>query len=345
MIEADSQQVLSREDLSNVEQGREAVDPVASEARSGLLSSPRTLAPWLFYDEVGSQLFDRITALPEYYLTRTERGIFTANAGDIVAAAANGERLTIVELGAGTAAKTGLLLRACVSLQGQVLYEPIDVSPSALDEARRTLERDLPGVTVRPQVANYITDRLRITRQPHSRLLALYIGSSIGNFSPEQARDVLRNLRQQLRPGDSLLLGTDLVPGRGKSVDDLQRAYDDAAGVTAEFNRNVLRRLNRNLGADFDVECFAHRAVWNAEASRMEMHLVARGEQTVVIPRNSAGTELRLMFFDGETIHTENSYKFSASSISALMGDTGFTPARTWQDVDGRFAVTLATAV
>lgn len=345
MIETDSQQVISVEDVKEAGPGREVLDAVAAEARAGFLSEPRTLSPWMFYDEAGSQLFDAITELPEYYLTRTERDIFAANAEQIMATAADGRRLTVVELGAGTAAKTGLLLRACVSLQGRVMYQPIDVSPSALEEARRTLERDLPGVTVRPQVANYITDPVVITREPESHVLALYIGSSIGNFSPEQAVEILRNLRQQLAPGDGLLLGTDLAPGPGKPVSDLVRAYEDAAGVTAAFNRNVLVRLNRELGANFELDCFAHSAVWNAEASRIEMHLVARGEQTVLVPANSAGPALRLRFGDGETIHTENSYKFTASSIDALVRKSGFSPARTWQDAGQLFAVTLVKAI
>ena len=345
MIEAESRQVLSSEDISDAGPGGEVLDAVAAEARAGLLSEPRTLSPWLFYDEVGSRLFDAITELPEYYLTRTERGIFAANAGEIVSAAARGLRLTVVELGAGTAVKTGLLLRACASVQGRVLYQPIDVSPSALEEARRTIERDVPGVTVRPRVANYITDDLGIARASESRVLALYIGSSIGNFSPEQGAEILGKLRRQMAPGDGLLLGTDLAPGPGKSVGDLLRAYDDAAGVTAAFNRNILARLNRELGADFELNCFEHRAVWNPEASRIEMHLVARGEQTVMVPGNSAGPELRLRFGDGETINTENSYKFDTGSIAGLLRRSGFDVTRSWHDANELFAVTLATAV
>lgn len=345
MIQAHSRQVLSRQDVKGAGPGREVLDAVAAEARAGLLSEPRMLSPWMFYDEAGSRLFDAITALPEYYLTRTERGIFAANAVEIVSAAAGGRRLTMVELGAGTAAKTGLLLQACVSLQGRVVYQPIDISPSALEEARRTLERDLPGVTVRPQVANYISEALVITREPESRVLVLYIGSSIGNFSPEQGTEILGNLRRQLLPGDGLLLGTDLGPGPGKSVDNLLRAYDDAAGVTAAFNRNILVRLNRELEANFELDCFEHRAVWNAKESRIEMHLVARGEQTVVIPENFAGPELRLRFADGETIHTENSYKFDSSSIEVLLRNSGFVVSRILHDADELFAVTLAMAV
>ncbi len=310
-----------------------------------MLAQPRTLSPWLFYDEAGSSLFEAITSLPEYYLTRAERSIFATHGKEIIATAAAGVPLAVVELGAGTATKTGLLLRAALELQDRVLYQPIDVSRSALDEARETIERDLPGVSVDPRVANYITEPLRLPRSPGTRTLALYIGSSIGNFSPQQGREILQSLRRELSPDDSLLLGTDLAPESGKSVEELVAAYDDAAGVTAAFNRNILTRLNRDLGSDFDPACFAHRALWNAAESRVEMHLVSLGEQTVRVPANSAGPALTLYFGKEETIHTESSYKFTHASIAALVGDAGFASARTWLDRAGWFAVTLATAL
>ncbi len=189
----------------------ESIDPVALAAVEGLSAATKTLPPWLFYDERGSVLFEQITELPEYYLTRTERGILEANADRILARV--GDAVTIVELGAGTATKTGILLRAASGRQGEVLYQPIDVSPTALEEARDNIERDFAGVTVRAQVANYITEAIRVERVGAQRVLALYIGSSIGNFSPAEARGILRNLRGELLPGDFLLLGTDLAPG------------------------------------------------------------------------------------------------------------------------------------
>ena len=320
------------------------VDAVAAEARAGLLSTPRTLAPWLFYDERGSDLFEQITALPEYYPTRTERSIFAANAPEILRVAAAGHPLTLLELGAGTATKTGILLRAAVQQQGSVLYQPVDVSPTALDEAVLNLQANIPGVTVRPQVANYTVEALTFNRPPGSRVLALYIGSSIGNFSPAEAVDVLRNLRVQLQPGDALLLGTDLAPGPHKPVPTLIAAYDDAAGVTAAFNRNILSRLNRDLGANFNPSCFAHRARWNADQSRIEMHLEALAPQAVRIPANAAGSGLSFILAQGETIHTENSYKFAPASIAALLSRTGFHVTDAWYDPQALFAVTLATA-
>ena len=326
-------------------QQQTVLDAVASEVRAGLLSSPRTLSPWLFYDEAGSHLFEQITALPEYYPTRTERSIFAERADDILSAAAGDCPLTFVELGAGTASKTGILLQAAVRRQGSVLYQPVDVSQTCLDEARDNLETTIPGVVVQPQLANYTSDTLSLARPHGTRTLALYIGSSIGNFAPAEARQILRNLRSDLRSTDTLLLGTDLAPGPFKDVPTLVAAYDDAAGVTSSFNRNILHRLNRDLGANFDVSRFAHRALWNQRDSRIEMHLESLENQRVTIPPNSAGPALQIRFNAGETIHTENSHKFSAASAAALLASAGFEVTHRWTDPQQRFAVSLAVAV
>ena len=323
-------------------------NPVADEVRRGLTSAPKSLAPWLFYDEAGSRLFERITALPEYYPTRIERDLFHAHANEIFTLL--GPNLTIAELGAGTASKTGILLRALIRRQPHVLYQPIDISPTALDEARAQLELTIPGLTVRPRTANYVTETVRIERPLHTRILALYIGSSIGNFSPAEALQILTRLRSELQPGDALLLGTDLAPcladlSPSKSISTLLAAYNDAAGVTAAFNRNILTRLNRELGANFRPEKFAHRALWNHTHSRIEMHLQSLESQRVTIPANPAGYQLSLHFSVSETIHTENSYKFTPASISALLTDSHFTRTRTFTDPANLFAVTLATAI
>jgi dimethylhistidine N-methyltransferase len=310
-------------------------------ALEGLTGTPKTLPPWLFYDEAGSALFERITELPEYYLTRTERAILADHAEAILAEAAGPARLTLVELGAGTATKTGLLLAAAVRRQRNVIYQPVDVSDSALEIARASIEADLPGVTVRPQIANYTVEPLALERPPASRTLALSIGSSIGNFAPEEAVGLLANLRTQLLPGDSLLLGVDLGPGSGKDEATLLAAYDDDAGVTAAFNRNILIRLNRELGTDFQPEAFAHRAFWNPAAGRVEMHLEATSVQRVRLPGPDGGS-VSLLFAVGETIHTENSYKFTPASLDNLLRSAGFTPMRIWNDAKHRFAVTLA---
>ena len=323
---------------TQVEVARETVvDVVGQVVRDGLAASPKTLPAWLFYDERGSQLFEEITALPEYYLTRTERGILETYSPSLPAHFIG--KVTVAELGAGTAAKTGVLLREFVAFHDAVLYQPIDISPSALDEAATSLAETIPGVRVESQVANYITETYTIRRPRDHKILALYIGSSIGNFAPEEATGILRNLRSHLAAGDSLLLGVDLAPGEKKPVEMLLAAYDDAAGVTAAFNRNVLVRLNRELGADFAADRFAHRARWNAEASRMEMHLESLADQTVRI-----GDET-FAFTEGETIHTENSYKFTREALVTLLRDSGFAIDQTMHDPEERFAVVLAAAV
>jgi dimethylhistidine N-methyltransferase len=310
-----------------------SLSPVARAALRGLTAEQKTLPAWLFYDAIGSALFERITELPEYYLTRTERAIFAAHADEIIDSAAGGEHLCIAELGAGSAAKTGLLLQAAVRAQGCVAYRPVDVSPTALDIAKQHLELVVPGVVVEPQVADYTREAIHFGAIA-ARRLVLYIGSSIGNFAPEDAVRVLRTVRDQLQPGDMLLLGTDMV----KDERTLLAAYDDAAGVTAEFNRNILHRLNRELGADFDVARFAHRAVWNGAESRMEMHLVSEGPQRVTL-----GDQV-LRFTAGETIHTENSYKFTQKSIAWLLKQSGFALGQQWMDEREWFAVNLAVA-
>jgi L-histidine Nalpha-methyltransferase len=310
---------------------------MAAVVTEGLLSQPKWLPSWLFYDAAGSRLFDQITELPEYYLTRTERGILTERAGEIIAAAAGNDALHIVELGAGSCDKTRILLRAAVDRQDTVLYEPVDVSATALAEAEQRIENEISGALVCPRVEDYTHE---FTLDPplfgHRRLV-LYIGSSIGNFEPRDAAALLGNVRSALVPGDSILLGVDLVKDEGTLVD----AYDDAAGVTAEFNRNILRRLNREFGANFDPDAFAHRAVWNSTHSRMEMHLESRIPQAVRIP----SLDLNLCFRCGETIHTENSYKYRPGQAEALLESAGFKREHLWTDERGWFAVLLARAV
>jgi L-histidine N-alpha-methyltransferase len=329
-------------------------EAVLNEALSGLTATPKTLSPWLFYDERGSDLFEQITDLPEYYLTRTERALFATHADDILrefltpGAPANQafrtpDLFTIAELGAGSATKTGLLLQAATRLQPEILYQPIDVSASAL-EAAENLAATIPGLSVHAQVANYVTDPYTLQHPAssdgdlatRSRVLALYIGSSIGNFSPEEAHAILRRLRSHLQPGDALLLGADLAPSAHKPIATILAAYDDAAGITAAFNLNVLTRLNRDLDADFNLDAFVHRARWNANDSRIEMHLESLYPQTVHI----AGQ--RIPFAQFETIHTENSHKFTDEALTTLLTRSGFTPTSTFHDPTRSFALTLA---
>jgi dimethylhistidine N-methyltransferase len=313
-------------------------ETVLREALHGLDVPPgtqKTLPPWLFYDERGTDLFQQITRLPEYYLTRAERSILAACSGEIIGSI--GSPVTVVELGSGTAEKTGLLLAAALRRQAEVLYQPIDVSPSALEEAAASLPSAVPGVRVQPQVANYITEDYRIERPEGCCVLALYIGSSIGNFSLSEARSILRKLRDHLSTsGDALLLGVDLAPSCDKTVDLLLGAYDDPAGITAQFNKNILARLNRELGADFDLNNFVHRVRWNAAESRIEMHLESLDDQTVTIDGH------RIVFAASETIHTENSYKFTERSLRALLNDSGFGSPQWFHDPQHYFAVALA---
>jgi len=312
-------------------------DRIASSVYEGLLSNPKWLPSWLFYDSAGSRLFDEITRVPEYYVTRTERAILTAHVAEIVNRAASGRALRVIELGAGSADKTRLLLNAAVERQDTVFYEPVDVSASALVEAQMRIEDEISGVLVCPRVQDYTHDLELDATLPTERRLVLYIGSSIGNFEPGESLMLLERVRAALEPGDCLLLGVDLV--KDESV--LHAAYDDEAGVTAAFNRNVLIRLNRELDADFDPQKFAHRALWNSADSRMEMHLVSGTKQTVWLP----AIDLRVNFEAGESIHTENSYKYRPGGAEALLEKAGFATEATWTDENGWFAVCLARAV
>jgi L-histidine N-alpha-methyltransferase len=316
--------------------------PLGAEVLRGLTARPKTLSPWIFYDARGSELFEQITALPEYYLTRTERAIFREHAPEILAAAAGNRRVSLIELGAGTATKTGLLLQAALRRQQGVAYCALDVSASALEEARAGITAQFPGVTVETRVADYTEDLAAIQpgNNPASSRLVLYIGSSIGNFDPVDATALLRRVRQRLAPGDHILLGADHAPGNTKDAATLLRAYDDAAGVTAAFNRNALVRINRELHADFDLHAFRHAARWNPLQSRMEMHLESTRRQRVSI----SALGLELDFSPGETIHTENSYKFTPHSISALLAQGGFTVTHSWTDARRWFGVYLAAA-
>jgi L-histidine Nalpha-methyltransferase len=311
-----------------------AQTPVGAEVCRGLTASPKTLSPWLFYDEAGSQLFEEITRLPEYYLTRTERSIFARYADEILECAGY-RAVTMIELGAGTAAKTGLLLRAAVRRQGTVDYVPIDVSESSLSAAKEHIESDIPGVHVASRVGDYTkgVDEIPVAGQ---RRMVLYIGSSIGNFEPGDAVQVLGEVRRRLAPGDLLLLGVDHVKDRRTLVN----AYNDAAGVTASFNKNMLVRINRELGANFNPRLFRHRALWNAEHSRMEIYLESLVGQIVTVP----SLDLDVRFARGETIHTENSYKFTAQSIAAIVQRAGFRITQSWTDEQEWFGVYLGTA-
>jgi dimethylhistidine N-methyltransferase len=310
-------------------------EALTREVRRGLIARPRSLSPWMFYDAEGSRLFERITTLPEYYPTRIERAILSRHA-DAIIAAAHSDRsspLRLVELGAGTASKTCILLEAALRLSDDVAYVPVDVCSNALELACQNVACALPEVRIQPIVRNYVTHPLQL--EPFDgTTLALYIGTSIGNFSREEARLILRKLGIQLQTGDALLLGTDMV----KDEPTLLAAYDDSDGITAAFNLNILHRLNRELWANFDAARFRHRVLWNSVESRIEMHLESTQEQDVSIEH----ADLDLHFMPRETIHTENSYKFTDLGIRRLLKEVGFEIRGAWKDSRGWYTLTLA---
>jgi len=283
---------------------------------------------------LGSQLFDHITTLAEYYPARIERSLLDSYADAIMASLCSGSQpLRIVELGAGTASKTCTLLAAAVRKRTDVVYMPLDVSADALEIACRNVECAFPGVPVEPIVVNYVSCPPQLEEFDGSTLV-LYLGSSIGNFLPEESRLILRNLGSQLRSEDALLLGTDLVKDRWT----LLAAYDDDEGVTAKFNLNILNRLNRELGANFDSAGFRHCVRWNPVESRIEMHLESVRDQDVQI----ADADLVLHLRNTETIHTENCYKFTNAMLEALLLDSGFAIHHAWRDAGEWYALTLS---
>jgi L-histidine N-alpha-methyltransferase len=298
-----------------------------ADVRHGLTATPKTLPPKWFYDARGSELFERITELPEYYPTRAEREILLARGGEIAAAA--GAR-TLIELGSGSSEKTRHLIDA---LTGLDTYVPVDVSESALARAGRALAAERPGLAVHALVADF-TGRLELPRTPGPRLLA-FLGGTIGNLLPDERAAFLARLRALLSPGDALLLGTDLV----KDERVLVRAYDDAAGVTAAFDKNVLAVINRELGADFDPDAFDHVARWDAEREWIEMRLRSRRAQTVKI----RALDLAVDFAAGEELRTEVSAKFRREGVRAELAAAGLELRHWWTDAEERFALSLST--
>ncbi|MFI0721675.1 L-histidine N(alpha)-methyltransferase [Streptomyces sp. NPDC021224] len=300
-----------------------------ADVRKGLTDAPRTLPPKWFYDKRGSDLFEEITRLPEYYPTRAEQEILVRRAPEIAAIT---RAATLVELGSGSSRKTRLLLDALTAGGTLQRYAPLDVSSAALAEAGEAICRDYPGLTVSATVADF-EGGLPLSDEPGPRLLA-FLGSTIGNFDAAQRQAFYRTLAHSLTSDDVLLLGADLV----KDPKVLVRAYDDAQGVTAEFNKNVLHVLNRELGADFDPDAFEHVALWNADEERIEMRLRSRAAQSVKIP----GVDLGLSLAAGEEVRTELSCKFRRESLTEELHAGGFTVRQWWTDPDERFALLLA---
>jgi L-histidine N-alpha-methyltransferase len=301
------------------------------DVRRGLTATPKALPPKYFYDARGSALFEEITRLPEYYPTDAERSILRERAGDIADLT---KARTLVELGSGSSEKTQLLLRALQDEGSLETYVPVDVSAKALEQAVPALTEMHPGLAVHGIVADFERHLDKLPAEG-PRLIA-FLGGTIGNFEPEHRRSFLAALGAQMRAGDALLLGTDLV----KDEKRLVAAYDDSAGVTAEFNRNVLRVINRELGADFDPDAFEHVAVWDAAQEWIEMRLRSLRDQRVDVP----GLDLVVDFAAGEEMRTEISAKFREPKVAAEVTAAGLRLDAFWTDAPGDFALSLAGA-
>ena len=322
---------------------------MARDVRAGLLVRPKDLSPWpkYFYDAAGSELFEEITALPEYYQTRTERSILEEAAGGIVARTGCRE---LVELGSGSASKTRTLLDAMLHADGPsanpcgrpndlVRYAPLDVSARALRESAKNLLEEYPDLEVSGFVGDFehcLGRALGASHAPGGGRLVVFLGGTIGNFTPEKRRKFLGAVRAGLSPGDHLLIGVDLV----KDVETLEAAYNDEAGVTARFNKNLLKVLNERLRGEFDPLLFTHRAVYDAQEARIEMWLCSEVEQTVAL----ADLNLKVRFEPGEGMRTEISAKFTRPEVERMLGEAGYAPTGWYADKGELFALALGRA-
>jgi dimethylhistidine N-methyltransferase len=304
----------------------EGVSDLETDVLAGLAKSPKQIPPKYFYDAEGSRLFEAITELAEYYPTRAEVALLRQAAGEMASEIPQGAAL--VEFGSGASTKTRILLDAAPQVAA---YAPIDISASALDEAASAIRADYPGLVVAP-LRDDFTTALELPEAAHGRpVVGFFPGSTIGNFTPQEASRFLAAARRLLGEGAAFFVGIDLK----KDPATLVAAYDDALGVTAAFNKNLLARINRELDGDFDLDAFAHRAVWNDAEGRIEMHLVSLKDQRVRV----AGREFR--FAAGETLHTENSYKFTVEGFAGLAGEAGWRLQRAWISAQPAFAVVL----
>jgi L-histidine Nalpha-methyltransferase len=297
----------------------------------GLTSEPKSIPPKYFYDERGSQLFEQITETEEYYPTRTEAAILAAGGDEVLDEA--GAELTVVELGSGSSTKTRLLLDRLAVRQARVDYVPIDISPTVVTEFGEQLLQDYPSLHIRGLICDFQRGLGELKEPAAGRRLFLFLGSSMGNFTPAQAVALLGTIREAMGPRDSLLLGLDLK----KDPAVLHRAYNDAQGVTAAFNLNLLERINRELGGQFDPARFAHVSFYNAEQGRIEMHLESRVSQIVPVEAFTRGFTFRA----GERIHTENSYKFDRDGLEKLLRPAHLALRRQWLDAQQWFSLNL----
>lgn len=308
---------------------KETASSMAEEVIDGLERQQKRLPSKFFYDRHGSELFEQICKLEEYYLTRTELKIMRNHISDIVQML--GENIQLVELGSGSSLKTRLLLN---ELSDSDVYVPVDISGKFLKESAEKLKPDFPHVEIKPVVADY-TRSFDLPYSPtKKRTVAYFPGSTIGNFTKEKAADFLRQVSSLVWPDGALLIGFDLI----KNEEEMLAAYNDSKGITAAFNKNILKHINRKLEADFDPEQFEHQAFFNREKSRIEMHLVSLKDQIVHV----GGEEF--FFKKGESIHTENSHKYSLESFQEIAGPY-FSPVETWMDEGQKFCVQLLKRV
>ncbi len=314
---------------------RDPLAGLADDVRKGLTAHPKRFLPKYFYDELGSQLFEAICLLPEYYLTRAENEILQ-NYSDEIAAAVEGKK-TLVEMGSGSASKTRLVIEALLREQNELLFMPVDISATALESSSRILLQSYPRLRIEAYAADYFAGLAELGKKQRDRTLALFLGSNISNFDPEEAIRFLKAMRSVLEKGDALLLGADLK----KERHILEAAYNDALGVTSAFNLNVLARINRELGGNFELRAFRHHAFYNEALGRIEIYIESLLNQRVRI----AKLDLDVEFSVGELIHTENSHKYDQAGIEQLAATCGFERTRTWLDSQERFSSNLLIAV
>src|SRR5687767_5853811 len=334
VLEAQAAQISQEKFLLHNLVKRDPRAGLAEDVRRGLSTKPKRFLPKYFYDQLGSQLFDAICLLPEYYLTRAENEILVTYS-DEIAASVPGDT-TLLEMGSGSASKTRLIIEALLRKQDELLFIPVDISATALDSSSRILLQSYPQLKIEAYAADYFAGLAELSKKPRARTLALFLGSNISNFDRDEALRFLRAMRSVLNQGDALLLGADLR----KDPATLEAAYNDALGVTSAFNLNVLARINRELGGTFDLHAFRHRAFYNEEVGRIEIYIESLIKQTVRIEK----LDLQVLFEAGELIHTENSYKYDLDGIARLAEETGFTRSRSWFDSKERFSSNLLLA-
>jgi dimethylhistidine N-methyltransferase len=317
----------------------QALDEFSRDVLNGFTSYPKSLPPKYFYDELGSILFEAICRVPEYYVTRDEEEILRTSADEIVKECkiVPGSIVNLIELGSGSSEKTRHLIEALLRLNTSIFYRAIDVSSESLGLSQNALLQTYPNLRFAPYPYDYFMALLQVARdislpgQTSDFNIGVFLGSSIGNLEPGEAKALLQAMRTILRPQDSFVIGADLK----KSSDILLPAYNDGLGITAAFNLNLLVRINRELGGTFDLKKFEHRSIFNEELSRIEMHLFSHEKQVVTI--KALGSEV--LFEEGESIHTESSYKFELSTLSRLAAETGFHLTQTWFDSNKRFSL------